>query len=214
MGNEAPEAAGRSEVTPSVAYDEGDSVFVCVWETKTFHTNTAALREKCRLASLFCASGLFLTWECLFSPLIRGNTLALWQKSCLINQCLSACVGRVLAAKAQDMICTYLCSHSWHSLRAPPDKQFLAGVLTRTTCVLGWGSPYRAVGFRNHPQRVSLMYLVWLLSWMSMGGCMRGNACHDGMGFYRLCPQATEENVLICCKDERIYFQYIFFLKN
>lgn len=56
MGNEAPEAAGRSEVMPSVAYDEGESVCVCARETKTFHTNTAALREECRLVSLFGVS--------------------------------------------------------------------------------------------------------------------------------------------------------------
>lgn len=43
MGNEAPEAVGRSEVMPSVAYDEGEGVCLCVQERESFHTNTAAL---------------------------------------------------------------------------------------------------------------------------------------------------------------------------
>lgn len=41
----------------------------------------------------------FLTWECLFSPLIWGNTLAPWQESHPIHQCCSACVAYVSAAK-------------------------------------------------------------------------------------------------------------------
>ena len=55
MGNEAPEAAARSEVMPSVACNECESVCVCVCasETDTFHTNTAA---ECRLVSLFGVS--------------------------------------------------------------------------------------------------------------------------------------------------------------
>lgn len=50
MGNEAPEAAGMSEVMQSVR--------VCVFarQKETFHANMAALREECILVSLFRVS--------------------------------------------------------------------------------------------------------------------------------------------------------------
>lgn len=40
MGNEAPEAAGRSEVMPSVAYDEGEGVCLCVQEREKHFIQT------------------------------------------------------------------------------------------------------------------------------------------------------------------------------
>ncbi len=157
----------------------------------------------------------FLTWVCLFSPLIWGNTLGLWQKSCPINQCLSACVGCVLAAKRQDMICTYLCSHSWHSLCCLPDK--LPGVWSRTTCVLCRGSPYQAVGFCNHPQHVSLMcffqcdFSLECLWGVCVCVCVwKGMHAMTVCGLNRICPRATEENVLIPAKMKGFIFNTFF----
>lgn len=125
-GNEAPE--NRREV-------RGDAITDIRWEWGCVHLHTRVRNTSSNHNSndggveisfivwAFMLQVCFLTWVCLFSPLIWGNTLAVWQKSCLINQCLSACVVCVSAAKRQDMICTYLCSHSWHSLCSLPDKQ-------------------------------------------------------------------------------------------
>lgn len=51
MGNDAPEATGRSEVMPSVAYDEGECVCVCGSNISYKHGSA-----ECRLVSLFGVS--------------------------------------------------------------------------------------------------------------------------------------------------------------
>lgn len=53
----------------------------------------------------------FLTWGCLFSPLIRGNTLAPWQESRPIRQCFSACVAHVSAAKGDGVWYAHISAH-------------------------------------------------------------------------------------------------------
>lgn len=71
MGNEALEASGRSEVTPASARDEGRR------RQKCFLRQHGLVEERLGF-SVWAAALLvcFLTWECLFSPVIRGNTLA------------------------------------------------------------------------------------------------------------------------------------------
>lgn len=70
MGNEAPEAAGRSEVMLSVAYDKEDCGRVCLCNRYITCKHGSA---EYRLVSVFGVSVLlvcFLTSACLFSPLI------------------------------------------------------------------------------------------------------------------------------------------------
>lgn len=126
-GNEAPEAVEGSEVMPSVNFSESESVCVCVCaRTGVRNTSPQALSRECRLVSLFgrsCLRFVFSLEHSLFSPLIWGNTLAVWQKSCRISHSWSPCVVRVSAVKRQDTICAYLCSHSWHSFCPVADKQ-------------------------------------------------------------------------------------------
>lgn len=125
VGNEAPE--GRQEV----GGDATSGIWrACVFEAATFHTNTA----ECRLASMFGVRSfrfVFLLESVYFLLWYEETLWLLDRKFCPLNECWAACVGRVSAVRGQDMICTYLCSHSWHSLWAGTDKRDIP-YLTRT----------------------------------------------------------------------------------
>lgn len=156
----------------------------------------------------------FLAWACLFSPLIWGNTFGVWQKSSLINQCLSACVVCVLAAKRQDMICTYLCSHSWHSLCSLPDKQ---GIPAWTTGVLTCSLLGLFLFLSDCIFPIILSTYLWcfplvcLFSWESVGVCVwKGMHARTVFGLNQICPKASEENILTPAKIKGFIFHTFF----
>lgn len=128
-------------------------VFVCMWERVrniSYKHGSAEGGVFSVIVWVFRASDLFShTSVFIFSSDIRKQ-----HKSCLTNQCLSACVACVWAAKRQDMIRTYLSSHSWHSLFSLQDKrQFLLELLVIIP-VFSAGGLLVWLYFSNHPQHV------------------------------------------------------------
>ncbi len=151
MGNETPEAAGRSEVMLSASYGDGDGecvcVFVCARGTETFHTNTAAPSVDWRPCLGFRASGLFSHLrEFVFSSDMRKHsdplTEILSNQSVFVGLCgLSLSCG----ATGYDMHISPLHSSAEINGEFLPNQSYLSSVE---------GSPYQAGGFCNHPQHV------------------------------------------------------------
>lgn len=167
-------------------------------------TNTVALREECRFVALLEVKYFRFVFSLERVYFLLWYEATRWQKSCLINQCLSACVVCVSVQKGQDMIWTYLCSHSWHSLCSLPDKQ---GIPPRTgvTCVLCC----------NYPQHV--MYFFSGTVFFNVCGCVCERECVPCVtvcGLNQICPAATEENDLIPTKMKGFIFNVFVFLKN